>query len=165
MNTDPQDIESQMRRSKFLVVVDSTPESRTALQFATQRARKVGGGVMLLYVIEPSENQPWVSVAALMKEEAREQAEQLLQQLATQVHAESGLNCELIIREGRKREELLSLIREDSSIRILVLGASTGSEGPGPLVTALAGQMSGTMQVPVTVVPGSLTAEQIDQLT
>jgi len=153
------------RRSKFLVVVDSTPECRSALRFATQRARKVGGGVLLLHVIEPPDQQQWMSVASLMQAEAREQAEQLLQQLAAQVHAESGINCELAIREGRKREELLALIGEDPSIRILVLGASSGPEGPGPLVSALAGQMSGSMRVPVTVVPGALTNEQIDALT
>ncbi|MCW5731914.1 MAG: universal stress protein [Alphaproteobacteria bacterium] len=157
----------QNRRTKFLVVVDQTPECRTALRFATQRARKVGGNVILLHVIEPPapDGQQWMSVANLMQEEAREQAEQLMQQLASQVHAESGINCELVIREGRKRDELLGLISEDPSIRILVLGAASGGEGPGPLVSALAGQMSGSMRVPITVVPGNLSNEQIDALT
>lgn len=157
----------QNRRTKFLVVVDQTPECRTALRFATQRACKVGGNVILLHVIEPPapDGQQWMSVANLMQEEAREQAEQLMQQLASQVHAESGINCELVIREGRKRDELLALISEDPSIRILVLGAASGGEGPGPLVSALAGQMSGSMRVPITVVPGNLSNEQIDALT
>jgi hypothetical protein len=46
-----------------------------------------------------------------------------------------------------------------------VLAAGTGSEGPGPLVTQLVGKMSGKMRVPVTVVPGSLTDDQIAELT
>jgi nucleotide-binding universal stress UspA family protein len=153
------------RRSKFLVVVDNTPECKLALRFATHRARNVGGGVTLLHVIEPEGGQQWVAVQQLMQQEAREEAERLMQNLATQVHDDSGITPELVIRDGRKKDELLKLIAEDPSIRILVLGAGTGSEGPGPLVSALAGQMSGTLSIPITVVPGGLTAEQIDALT
>jgi hypothetical protein len=47
----------------------------------------------------------------------------------------------------------------------LVLGASAENEGPGPLVSALAGPMSANMRVPVTVVPGNLSIEEIDEIT
>ena len=47
----------------------------------------------------------------------------------------------------------------------LVLGAGTGKKGPGPLVSSLAGKLSGKFPVPITVVPGNLTLEQIDALT
>ena len=152
------------RRSKFLVVVDSTPECKVALRFATQRARHVGGGVTLLHVIEPGDSQQWQAVEELMRQEAREEAERLMHELAGQVQAESGIMPELVIRDGRKKDELLKLIAEDPSIRILVLGAAPGTEGPGPLVTALAGQMSGSFSIPITLVPGALTPEQIDEL-
>jgi hypothetical protein len=46
-----------------------------------------------------------------------------------------------------------------------VLGAGTGDEGPGPLVSYIAGKISGSMHIPVTLVPGSLTEAQIDELT
>lgn len=161
METDP----AAQRRTKFVVVVDSTPESRVALRFATQRARKVSCGVTLLHVIEPTDFQHWITVETLMQEEAREAAEQLMQSMAAQVHQESGIMPELVIREGRKKDELLALMNEDPSIRILVLGAATGAEGPGPLVSALAGQMSGNLNIPITVVPGNLSDEEIDSLT
>ena len=156
-----------LSRNNFLVVVDQTPECRRALRFASRRAARVGGGVVLLHVIEPttSDGQHWQAVADLMREEAFTAAETLLRQLAVEVRAASGVDCELKIREGRKRDEVLALINEDPSIRILVLGAASDGEGPGPLVTALAGQMSGSMHIPVTVVPGSLSDEQIDELT
>ncbi|HYM32497.1 MAG TPA: universal stress protein [Candidatus Cybelea sp.] len=159
------DASASRRRSKFLVVVDNTPECKLALRFATHRARNVGGGVTLLHVIEPPEVQHWAAVANVMQQEAREEAERLMQDLATQVHDDSGIMPELVIREGRKIDGLLSLIAEDPSIRILVLGAGTGSEGPGPLVSALAGQMSGTLSIPITLVPGGLSPEQVDELT
>lgn len=153
------------KRNKFLVVVDDTPECRVALRFAARRAQKTGGGLTLLRVIEPPDFEHWVAVKNLMHEEAREEAEQLMQALAADAHEETGVMPEFVIREGKKREQLLALIEEDSDIRILVLGAASGSEGPGPLVSELVGQRSGSLAIPVTVVPGSLTDEMIDELS
>ncbi len=150
---------------KFLVCVDDTPECRVALRFACRRAKKTGGGVTLLRVIEPADFQHWVAVEDLMREEARDAAEALLQELAAGVNEWADLMPELVVREGPKRDAVLTLIEEDPAIRILVLGAASGPEGPGPLVNALASQMAGTMRVPVTIVPGTLSNAQIDELT
>lgn len=159
------DRKSEERSSKFLVVVDDTPESRVALRFAARRAGRVGGGVVLLNVVEPPDFQHWMGVGEVMREEAREEAERLLQSLAGEAHEDTGIRAELVIREGEKREQLLDLIEEDPSIRILVLGASPEKGGPGPLVKSLAGELSGSFRIPITVVPGTLTDEQIDLLT
>lgn len=155
------------RRSKFLVIVDDTPEVRVAVRYATRRARNVRSGVVMLRVIEPVDFQQWAGVAEIMRSEAHEAAEDLLQKLAEQVNQESGLLPELVIREGVAKTEILKLVDEDPDIRMLVLAAapSTGGEGPGPLVTALAGQMAGDLTFPITVIPGSLSDEQIDRLT
>ena len=153
------------RSKKFLVVVDDTPECRVALRFASRRAGRVGGGVALLHVIEPPDFQHWMGVEEVMREEAREAAERLLQGLAAQVYDESEIRPELIIREGQKRDELLAQIEEDPDIRILVLGASPDKGGPGPLVKSLALEMSGSFRIPITLVPGTLTDEQVEQLT
>jgi len=51
---------------------------------------------------------------------------------------------------------------------VLAAAPSTGAmggPGPGPLVTALAGQMAGDLSFPITVISGNLTDEQIDRLT
>lgn len=150
---------------KFLVVVDDTPECRLALRYAARRALKTKGMVALLFVIEPPSDIPqWLGVAQIMRDEARDEAEAVLHDLAEDVHRVAGMIPELIIREGIRREQLLKLIEEDPTIRILVLGAGTGSEGPGPLVSALAGQMSGTFRVPITIVPGKLSAAEVDDL-
>ncbi|WP_341704623.1 universal stress protein [Ferrovibrio sp.] len=158
------------RRTKFLVVVDDTPESRVALRYATRRARNIRCGVVLLRVVEPVDFQQWAGVAEIMRSEAHEAAEQLLHDLAEQVNKESGLLPELVIREGVVRDEVLNLANTDPDIRMLVLAAApsngtVGGQGPGPLVTALAGQMAGDLSFPITVIPGSLTDEQIDRLT
>ena len=40
-----------------------------------------------------------------------------------------------------------------------MLAAGTDKEGPGPLVTALAGKAAATFPVPITIVPGNLDDE------
>jgi nucleotide-binding universal stress UspA family protein len=152
-------------RRKFLVVVDDTPECKVALRFAARRAQATGGGVTLLYVMEPAEFQHWMFVGDLMEQESREEAERLLQGLAAEVNDLTSIVPELLVREGRRRDELLALIEEDPEVRVLVLGAAPGPEGPGPLVSALAGELSGSFSIPITVVPGTLTDAQVDELT
>lgn len=152
-------------RRNFLVIVDDTPECRLALRFAGRRAKRTGGGVMLLKVIEPADFQHWMTVENLMREEAREEAEELLQSLAAEVSDLTGIVPEYRIREGTRVDEILALIEEEQGIRLLVLGASTDKEGPGPLVSRLAGQMAGSMRIPVTIVPGNMTPAEIDDVT
>ncbi len=59
----------------------------------------------------------------------------------------------------------MKLLEEEPSIAILVLGASTGKRGPGPLVEALTGKLIGKLHVPVTIVPGNLSNEEVDAIT
>lgn len=149
---------------KFLVVVDGTPESEVALNFAARRALHTGGVVTLFAILEPGDFQHWLGVESIMREEARQEAEAILHRLAAQVNEITGRLPELIIREGKKAEQVKQLITEDRSIAILVLAAGTGKEGPGPLVQLVASAAENAFPIPVTVVPGSLTDEQIEML-
>src|SRR5579863_8271971 len=151
----------QQQHRIFLVVVDDSEEMGVALRYAALRARRTA----LLYVIEPSDLQQWMAVESLMREEHRQEAEQLLQKLSQQVAELAGSPPIVHIREGRRRDELLALLDEDPSISVLVLASSPRPEGPGPLITALTGKFSDKLRVPVTIVPGSLTDEQIDHVT
>jgi nucleotide-binding universal stress UspA family protein len=148
----------------FLVVVDQSAELKLALRFAARRARATGGRVAMLYVTEPAEAE-WLGVGDIMREERRAEAEQRLQELSTQVQNLSGEMPILYVREGAVRDELLKLVDEEPSISILVLAADAGAGGPGPLVTALTGKFAGKLHIPLTIVPGSLTDEEVDAIT
>ena len=149
----------------FLVVVDDSEEMQAALRYACARARHTGGRVALLRVVEPAEFQHFATIGNLMQAEAREEAEELLDRLAAEVNELSGQVPVLYVREGTPRDALLKLIDEDAQISILVLAADTGPRGPGPLVSALTGKFVGRLRVPVTIVPGHLSAEQIAAIT
>jgi nucleotide-binding universal stress UspA family protein len=157
---------AQARRDRvFLVVVDDSPERRVALRYACLRARKSGGRVALLRVIEPAGQVEWAGVGAMLAEERRQEAEKLLSGLAAEVNELTGGIPILLIREGDPRDELLALLEEDPRISILVLAAAAGGSGPGPLISALAGRYAAKLSVPMTIVPGAITDEELDRLT
>jgi nucleotide-binding universal stress UspA family protein len=149
----------------FLVVVDETAEHRLAVHYAARRAGHTGGRLALLHVVEPVEVQHWISVQELAREERREAAEQLMQQLCDEVLPIAGTVPVVYIREGRAQDELVALINEEPSISILVLAAGTSQAGPGPLISYLTGKQAARLRIPITIVPGGLTLEQIDALS
>lgn len=149
----------------FLVVVDASEEMSVALRFACRRAQHTGGRVALLYVMEPADFQHWMAVGEKMREERRAEAEKTLQDLASEVHDMIGATPVLYVREGTPSDEIVALIEEEPNISILVLGAGTDKKGPGPLVSSLAGKLSGKFPIPITVVPGTLSLDRIDELT
>jgi hypothetical protein len=61
------------------------------------------------------------------------------------------------------RAALKRVLSEDPEIKILVLAAAVGGRGPGPLVASIAkdGVKWGDRKVPVTIVPGDLTDEEV----
>jgi nucleotide-binding universal stress UspA family protein len=149
----------------FLVVVDDSVEMPVALYYASRRAQRSGGRVALLRVIPREESHGLASIEALMREEARQEAEQLLQRLARTVMDETGAIPVIYLKEGSLRDELIELVSQDPSISILVLAAGTGPEGPGPLVSFLASKGVTKLRIPLTIVPGNLTHEQIDSIS
>jgi nucleotide-binding universal stress UspA family protein len=150
----------------FLVVVDETEEMRNALRYACRRAQRTGGRVALLHVVEPVEFQHWLGVGRVLQEDARAQAELRVQTLADEVFAQTGTMPVVHIREGKRAEQLVALLQEDPSISLLVLGTASGAGGnPGPLVTFLLSHLGRQVKVPVTLVPGELTPEEIDALS
>jgi nucleotide-binding universal stress UspA family protein len=152
-------------RPKLLVVVDETEECDRAVYFASRRAARIGGNVVMLRVMEThDQNQQWLGVADVMRAEAHDEADAQLSKYAVRARAIAGITPELVAREGDTVEEILKLIDQDEDIFILVLGAGGGSEGPGPLVTTL-GRAAGDYPIPLAIVPGHLSDDEIDALS
>ena len=157
--------DAALKERIFLVVVDATEEMNVALRFACRRAQHTGGRVALLFVMEPADFHHFMAVEEKMREERRAEAERVLQGFAAEVQNFTGTMPVLHVREGDPKDEIEALVQEEPGIAILVLGAGTGKKGPGPLVSSLAGKLSGKFPIPITVVPGNFTADQIDALT
>jgi nucleotide-binding universal stress UspA family protein len=152
-------------KPKLLVVIDNTAECDRAVYFASRRAARIGGNVVMLHVIEThDQSQQWLGVAEVMRAEAHEEADAQLAKYAARASGIAGIAPERAVREGDKAEEILKLIDEDEDVFILVLAAGTGTEGPGPLVATI-GRTAGDYPIPVAIVPGHLTDEEIDALS
>ncbi len=152
-------------KRKLLVVVDETPECESALAFAASRAKRTGGQLALLYVIEPdAEFQHWLGVEDIAREEGLNKAKAVFRLFSRKLKnmGFESVVPEEIVRDGVKAAEITKLIEEDEDIGVLVLGASKDPSGPGPLVSSLeGGRLAATFPVPITVVPGHLTTEEI----
>ncbi len=149
---------------KFLVVLDDSRECLNAMRFAALRAAHTGGGVQILSIIPPEEFQHWMGVADLMRAEARERIEAHFEVFAKWMRDKQGVDPELVIREGDPVAEILAQVKDDASIGILVLGAGTEKSGPGPLVTQMS-RNSGSLPIPITIVPGDMSKERLESIT
>lgn len=151
---------------KFLVVVDDSPEMRAALRYAARRARHTEGRVALLRVLPTAVFEHWSGVREEIERQQREEAEGLLNRLADEVTAVCGHAPEMLILNGDVRPSIKKAVADDPDIKVLVLASGAGRHGPGPLVSTLAKEGVGFAgrKLPVTVVPGDLTDEEIDAL-
>ena len=156
-----------MSTRKFLVIADDSPEFGAALHYACRRAKTTGGTVALLRVLEPAEFEHWSGVRDEMQRQLRQEAEAVLQRAAEQVMQDLGRSPEfLILEHADTKSAIRAAVAADPDIKILVLAAAAGGRGPGPLVASIAkdGVAWGARKIPVTVVPGDLTREEIADL-
>lgn len=163
---EPRLVDSDSYRRKFLVLVDESKESERAVTFAAHRVKRTGGTVVLLAVIETQDFSQFLGVEEVMRAEAREAAERMLEARRARIATIGDVRIETAIREGDRREQIERLVASDPAIGILVLAAASGKDGPGPMITEFASK-SGISALPVlvTIIPGSMTDEQIVAVT
>ena len=147
-----------------LVVLDDTRECLNAMRYAAMRAARTGGGVQILSVIRSEEINQWLGVREIMREEARERIQAHFEVFAKWMRDRQGVDPTLVIREGEPYDQVLAQIAENREIGVLVLGASGDKSGPGPLVTRIT-KAAAQMRVPITIVPGNLSKEELESVT
>ena len=152
-------------KPKCLVIVDDTAEWERAVYYASRWAIRVGGGVVMLRIIEiEDQNQQWLGVADIMRAEAHEDANAALDRAAGRANGIAAITPERVIREGDPTEQMLDVIENDVDIALLVLAANPGPEGPGPIISMMANTV-GSFPIPVTIISGDLSDEDIDGLS
>ncbi|MDH3582116.1 MAG: universal stress protein, partial [Hyphomicrobiales bacterium] len=109
----------------------------------------------------------WLGVEEVAREEGMNKAKAVFRLFGRKLKllGFEDIAVEELIREGAKAEEIVKLVEEDEDIGILVLGASNDPSGPGPLILSLAaGNYAAEFPIPITIVPGGLTGEEIGGL-
>lgn len=148
---------------KYLVCASDTPEARAALKLACLKAKSCGGLVDVLHVIPPADFQTLSGIADRMRDEQHEAAERLLQSIAEEAYDSCGIRPSLIVREGQIGDAIITVATEDPDIDMLVIGVSE-AKGRGTLVSWLAAQLGNRLPVPLLLVPGTLTDQQLQAL-
>ena len=165
-NTKKRRVFEEGHHRKYLVIVDESPEVEAALYFAASRVGHTGGSVVLLYIIEP-DSQFWGGVRQVQVDEETNKAKALFRLFKRKL-VNAGLDAvdiEESIGEGTKSDQIQRQIDDDEDIAILVLGAATDAKGPGPLIAALvSGPTAGKFPIPITIVPGDLSMDEIKAL-
>ena len=150
---------------KFLVCVDDSEECKVALKFACMRAKNTEGSVLMLYVIEPQDLMHFAGVENIMETEAYAKANEVLNDLKQQAQAKFGLNVDCRIEKGKKYDKIVDLVKEDETISILVLGAAPEGKGSNELVRRFSVELTSSILIPLTVVPGNLSEEELLKIT
>ena len=150
---------------KFLVVSDDTQESETAAVFAAMRASIVGAGLVVLRLAQRPGFGHWRGIDDEMRDETREAALLEASELADKLKLRAGITPEIEIEEGDLLTAIQMVVERDKSIKVLVLASGKKRRHPGPLVARLGqGKQIVDRPIAVTVVPGHLTDEELNEM-
>ena len=120
-------------KPKCLVIVDDTAEWDRAVYYASRWAIRVGGGVVMLRIIEiEDQNQQWLGVADIMRAEAEEAANEALDRASGRANGIAAITPERVIREGDPTEQILDVIDKDVDIVDAGAGGQSGRRRPRP---------------------------------
>lgn len=149
------------------MIADGTSESEVAMLYCASRISRTGGDLVMLYVVEPQDFGHWIGVQQAELEEEANKGRAVMRLLRRKL-GQAGFDqipVEEVIRVGKKADEVRKLIEEDEDIAILVLGAAADTKGPGPLITQfVSGKTAGSFAIPINIVPGHLSLEELQAL-
>lgn len=149
----------------FLVLVDEHTTRKASLEYACRRAHRIGAQVALLWVIDSVDFQTFGTIEDIMRQEAQQLAREHLHRISHDIMTRFQLSPLVFVREGAARDVILRLLADQPQIKNLVLNGDTGSNGPGPLVSWLTGKAMDRLHVPLTVVPASLSDEDLERFS
>ena len=148
----------------YLVIMDETDESRLALRFAARRAVRTDSRIHIIALVPPQEFVTFGGVQATIEQEARDRAEVLVTSGAGSLVSAGAPMPVISVLYGEGVQVTRAYLTDHPEITALVLGAAVGGS-PGPLVTHFASQQPGHLPCPLMIVPGSMTAEDIDRVS
>lgn len=151
--------------SKVLVCVSDNPHSKVALHFACLKAKSQDLHLELIHVIEQTNVEQLLAVSDALRKDKEAEASIFLEQCTGWIESWGGKMPGLLIREGIIGEEILKAIEQDHDISLIVIGISPESPSKDSLLPMLVSHMGKGIQIPLMIIPGNLTEQQIGELT
>ena len=147
----------------ILVIADDSTEMEIAIEYACARSKKTNRKIIIATFIEPLDVLTTQGVTEIMKNEARDAAESLLQKAASLVKDKTDEMPALALREGETIIELKKLIEEEKNINVLVLASNSDPKNKDSnlIINSLLSQEITNMRVPIMIVPGNFSKDHI----
>ena len=148
-------------KEKFLAVFDGTEECKSAVRYAARRAKINGAELLIVATVDTVEFTYWLSVNNKIIDDIERESRDALNELSADIKSYSDVSCDHIIEHGSKLDVVKNLISLDNSISLLILASNKKDKNPGLLVETISGE---GYSIPVVVIPGNLSDNDIDQL-
>jgi len=154
------------KRAKLLVCIDNTDHSRVALHFACSKAKHLNFALELIHVMNPSEynTNTLFGVSDKLRDERRVEVEKVMNTFAAEAQKYAGITPSCIIREGSLADEINKAITEDGNFNMLIIGKASHEASKKDLISQLTSELAGKIMIPMVIVPGNLTDQQIEEL-
>tara|TARA_B100001564_G_scaffold340530_1_gene334293 strand:- start:390 stop:875 length:486 start_codon:yes stop_codon:yes gene_type:complete len=145
----------------YLVCVSDADYSKVALDYACSLTKRKKGRLIVLHITEPVDYQGFGVVANKMQAENEKHAKKLLRNLAKEIDVDPIL----VHKEGFIEKEIIKMVEEHEDIDMLIVGAAFETSSKNKTLQPLVSQIGQKILVPMVIVPGNLTVEQIDALS
>lgn len=152
------------KKINYLVCVNAEEYSEVALHFTCYLAKKNKGSLVLLHVIEPADYQSIGMVAEKMRQERFNDSQKLLNELAGKAKEWSGITPIVMVREGFIEDEIIAVIEEDRSIKMLITGVSKESSKKSKIIPPLVSALGSKLGIPMLIVPEAITKQQMEDI-
>ena len=148
----------------FLVIIDETREMHNAIRYASLISLRVGGSVVILYTFDNIDFGHWQAVENIAEKESRDEAEERIKEYESTILTLSKRKPKKFIMKGDRIDCIIKFLESNKCISNLILAASSGPVGPGPLISGFTGKFRTKLKVPLTIIPSDLSEEEIDNL-
>jgi len=154
------------KKSKLLVCIDNSTHSRVALRFACSKAKHMDFAVEMIHVMNSSEynTNTLFGVGDKIRDERRVEVEALVSSFAGEAQKYAGITPSCIIREGSLSEEIMKAVNEDGNFNMLIIGKAPQEASKKDTITQVTSELAGKLMIPMIIVPGNLTDQQIEEL-
>ncbi|MEM6603793.1 MAG: universal stress protein [Pseudomonadota bacterium] len=154
------------KKRTFLCVIDGSPEVKQAIYYTSRRAKKTGAAIMLLGIVPKvtgGSEMMWGDVKNQLEKQNNSDTQKSCDFYRDYISEHTHIDVKYILKQGRATDVIKETLKEHPEIRILVLGTGLG-ENPGPIIKELT---SGTtkLNIPITLVPGDMSEDEIDLLS
>jgi hypothetical protein len=153
------------QKAKILLCTNNPEASDNAITYACLLAQKYDNIIELLTILDNSLDnyQGLFSVGKKLSSDRRNFAEEWLAKLADDIFEKYSINSVINIKEGLVSDQIETTIKNDKTIKMLVLSSSPDSSSKGKFIPHLTEKILDS-SVPIVIIPSSLTKTEIKNL-